>query len=169
MASYNTLVPQASYLSNVRLKASSDNGVTQADLDAAEAHAKAVIDSRLAGIYDISTWGDVTPPIVERIAEMLSAAEVLEYKYERGDTAEGDDTNLPRTLHADALATLEQVRRGETLVIASSGAVVARLCGDALPVSSVPEAEFFPASAASGSFGLRTSQSLEEAYRTRGA
>jgi hypothetical protein len=169
MGSYNTLVPQGGYLSNVRLKASSDNGVTQADMDAAEAHAKAVIDSRLAGVYDLSTWDEVTPPVIERVASMLSSAEVLEYKYERGDTAEGDDTNLPSVIKADALATLEQIRRGATFVVASSGAVVSRLCGDALPVANVPEAEFFPASAGNVSFGAPTSQSLEEVYRTRGA
>lgn len=168
MGSYNTLVPQGGYLSNVRLKASSDNGLTQADLDAAEAHAKAVIDAELAAVYDITGWDLATPPMIERVADMLSSAEVLEYKYQRGDTAEGDDSNLPRVLKRDGAAYLDMIRRGAIALVGFGGGVLPRLAGGALPVSRTPEAEFFPASSGSTSFGGRTTQTLEEAYRTRG-
>jgi hypothetical protein len=168
MGNYNTLVPQAGYLSNVRLKVSPANGVTQGDLDAGQAHAKATVDAQLSGVYDTLGWDSSTPPIIERIADMLSSAEVLEYKYQRGDTAEGDDTNLPSVLRDDAAALLAQIRRGAVSVVAAGGSVVARLAGDALPSAATPEAQFFPASSRTTSFGQPTRQSLEEVYRTRG-
>ena len=168
MGNYNTLIPQAGYLSNVRLKASSANGLTQADLDAAEAHAASAIDAALSGMYDVSTWGGVTPAIIERIADMLASAEVLDYKYQRGDTAEGDDTNLPSVLRDDARALLEMIRNGRLAVVAASGEALPRYGGDALPRTRVPEAEFFPASSRETSFGRPTAESLEEIYRTRG-
>lgn len=169
MSDYNTLVPQAGYLSNVRLKLSSSNGIVQADLDAAQAHARATVDAALAAVYDTAGWTMVTPPMVERIADMLSSAEVLEYKYQRGDTAEGDDTNLPAVLRSDATALLAMIRRGAMALTSLDGVVLARRAGDALPAASVPEARFFPASRDAASLGARTSQSLEEVYRERGA
>jgi len=168
MGNYNTLVPQAGYLSNVRLKASQANGITQADLDAAEGHARATIDAVLATVYDTSAWEAEVPGIVERIADMLSSAEVLDYKYQRGDTAEGDDTNLPAVLKRDGEALLEMVRRGAVSVVTTGGEVQRRLDGGALPEARVPEAEFFPASSDTRSFGTATRHTLEELYRTGG-
>jgi hypothetical protein len=163
VAYYNTLVAEAGYLSNVRLKSSQANGVTQADLYTAQAHAKAEIDATLSAIYDISTWVDETPGIIDRIADMLSSAEVLNYKYQRGDTADGEDTNLPSVIERDARALLAMVAKG------SISLVQARLAAPALPSTNVPEAEFFPASSRTTSFGAGTAQNLEELYRTRGA
>lgn len=172
MGYYSILIPQVGYLSNVRLKSSPANGVTQADLDAAQGHAKAEIDAALAAVYDVGTWEDVTPPIIGRIADMLSSSEVLDYKYQRGDTAGGSPDasgNLPEVLSRDARALLEMIRRGAISLVGADGTVQARLDADAsaLPEARIPEARFFPDSAASSSFGRRTSQSLEEVYRTR--
>jgi hypothetical protein len=169
MGYYNTLVSQAGYLSNVRLKVSQANGVTQADLDNAQAHAKAAIDAALAVLYDASAWEAATPPIIERVADMLSSAEVLDYKYQRGDTAEGDDTNLPAVLARDGQALLAMIRRGAVSIVQADGTVQPRLDGGALPEVRVPEAEFFPDSSRTTSFGRGTSQNLEEIYRRRGA
>ena len=169
MAYYNTLIAEAGYLSNVRLKLSQANGVTQADLYTAQAHAKAEIDAALSGAYDISMWADETPGIIERIADMLSSAEVLNYKYQRGDTADGEDTNLPSVIERDGRALMAMIAKGAISVVRTDGLVQARLAAPALPRTSIPEAEFFPASSRTTSFGLGTAQSLEELYRTRGA
>ena len=169
MGYYNTLAAEAGYLSNVRLKASSANGITQGDLDSAQTHAKATIDAHLAALYDTSAWVSSTPGIIGRVADMLSSAEVLEYKYQRGDTAEGDDTNLPSVLWRDALALLEMIKRGAVSIVASDGQVQARLVTGVLPEGNVPEAEFFPATAGRTSFGRATAQNLESLYRSRGA
>ena len=169
MGYYNTLVAEAGYLSNVRLKTSTANGITQADLNAAQAHAKAEIDAALAPLYNVSGWETETPGIVERIADMLSSAEVLDYKYQRGDTAEGDDTNLPSVLARDARALLGMVTRGAISVVKTDGSIQPRLDAAALPESRVPEVEFFPASSGGASFGMRNTQNLEELYRARGA
>jgi len=169
MGYYNTLVPEAGYLSNVRLKSSSANGITQGDLDAAEAHAKAVIDAALSAVYDMSAWAAETPPIIARIADMLSSAEVLDYKYQRGDTAEGDDTNLPSVLARDGRGLLDMIRRGVISVVGTDGEIQPRLAAAAVPVSRVAEAEFFPDASSGAPFGIRTAQNLEELYKTRGA
>lgn len=169
MGGYNTLVCEAGYLSNVRLKASAANGITQADLDAAEAHARAETDAELSMIYDTSAWEAETPAIVERIADMLSSTEVLEYKYQRGDTAGGDDTNLPAVLAREGRGLLRMIKRGLLAVVDTGGAVQTRLTGDALPAAEVAEAEFFPAVRSATSFGKRTRHNLEDTYVGRGA
>jgi len=168
MAYYNTLAAQGGYLSNVRLKTDPANGVTQDDLDAARAHAKATIDSQLAPVYDVSAWEQETPPIVERIADMLSSAEVLEYKYQRGETADNEDTNLPSVLERNARSLLEMVRRGLLTVVTAGGEVQEPISGGALPESRIPEANFFPASRAERSFGRPTRENLESVYVERG-
>lgn len=168
MGNYNTLVAEGGYLSNVRLKVSQANGVTQGDLDRAEAHAQAAIDARLSAVYDVSGWEAVTPAIIERIADMLSSAEVLDYKYQRGDTAEGDDTNLPAVLKADADALLGMLVRGALEVVSAGGGIQERRSGGAMPEARYPEAEFFPASRGEQSFGRSNSQNLEDLYKTRG-
>jgi hypothetical protein len=167
MANYNTLVAQAGYLSNVRLKSSPENGITQADLSAAEAHARAEIDAALAPFYDTSAWEDETPGIIERIADMLSSAEVLNYKYQRGDTAQGDDTHLPVVIERDARALLAMSAKGTISVVRTDGVIQARLDAPRLPSTRTSEVEFFPSEAPVA--GPRNSQSLEELYRTRGA
>lgn len=167
MANYNTLVAQCGYLSNVRLRSSPANGITQADLSAAEAHARAEIDAALAGMYDVSFWEAETPGIVARIADMLSSAEVLNYKYQRGDTASGDDTHLPVVLERDARMLLGAVAKGNISVVRTDGVIQMRLDAPRLPSARNAGTQFFPDEAPVA--GQRNSQSLEELYRTRGA
>ena len=145
---YNTLTANAGWLKNVDLKTTPANGVTQADLTAAENAAASRIDAELAAVYDTSGWADDTPPIIEHIAELLSSAEVLDYKYQRGDTVDGEDTNLPARLRREAETLLARLRgEGPPLdVVGSDGSVQRRLpgVGRSLPTGSVPPTRFFP-------------------------
>jgi hypothetical protein len=144
--SYNTLAAHAGWLKNVDLKETAANGVTQADLTAAEAAAAARIDAELAGVYDTSGWADDVPPLIAHIASLLSAADVLDCKYERGDTVDGDDTNLPARLRARAERLIDRLRgRGAPLdIVRSDGSLQRRAAnsGRALPISSVDAARF---------------------------
>lgn len=164
MGYYNTLSAETGYLSNVRLKLSQASGITANDLAAAQAHARATIDAALGGIFDASAWENATPPVIERIADMLSSAEVLLYKYERGDTAGGGDSALPAVLARDAGALLEMIRRGAIDVVTAGGEVQPRFAA-ALPAARVAGTTFFPD--ASGSLG--GSRGLDALYRERGA
>jgi len=145
---YNTLTANVGWLKNVDLKSSAAHGVTQADLTAAEDAAAARIDAELAGVYDTGDWAGDTPPIIEHIADLVSAAEVLDYKYQRGDTVDGEDTNLPARLRARAERLLARLRgEGPALeVVLADGTVQARFpgVGRALPTGTVPDTRFFP-------------------------
>jgi len=145
---YNTLTANVGWLKNVDLKTSAANGVTQADLTAAENAAAARIDAELAAVYDTADWADDTPPIIEHAADLISSAEVLDYKYERGDTVDGEDTNLPARLRARAERLLTRLRgQGPALdVVLSDGTVQHRLpgVGRSLPTGTVPDTRFFP-------------------------
>lgn len=123
MRRHNRLAVQVGYLRNVRLKASVASGVTRADLEAAQVHAWSTIKASLGGFYVTAAWGHETPPVVERIADMLSSAEVLRLKYARGDVGDGDDLHLPSVLTRDAQALLGMIRRGDLAVVAKSGDV----------------------------------------------
>ena len=144
--SYNTLTANTGWLKNVDLKASAANGVTQADLTAAENAAAARIDGELAGVYDTSGWTASTPPIIAHVAELLSSAEVLDYKYQRGDTVDGEDTNLPARLRARVERLLNRLRgQGAPLeIVRADGSVQYRRAqvGRALPTSTTPETKF---------------------------
>jgi hypothetical protein len=145
---YNTLAANVGWLKNVDLKTSAANGVTQADLTAAEEAAAARIDAELAGCYDTSAWPDDTPPIIQHVAELLSSAEVLDIKYQRGDTVDGEDTNLPARLTARGEALITRLRgEGPALEVVSEDGTVQRRrpgAGRALPTGTVPETRFFP-------------------------
>lgn len=109
---YNRLVVGLHWLKNVALKDSTAHGVTQGILMAAENAAAAHIDAELAGIYDLSDWSADPPPIIAHIAELLSAAEVLDCKYQGRDMVDGEDTKLPTRLRARAERLLAQLRGG---------------------------------------------------------
>ena len=61
------------------LAASAQDGVTQADLDAAMGAADVMIDSLFGQRYDISGWTDSPPPLVSTLWEMLASAKVIEF------------------------------------------------------------------------------------------
>jgi hypothetical protein len=143
---YHTLSANAGWLKNVTLKTSAANGITQADLTAAEAAAAAQIDAELAPLYDTADWADDPPPLVAHVAELLSAAAVLDQKYERGDTVGGDDTNLPARLRERGERLLSRLAgAGPALeIVRADGAVQRRrpLLGRALPTGESEASRF---------------------------
>ena len=144
--SYCTLAANAGWLKNVTLKTTAANGITAADLTAAQAAAAARIDAELAAVYDVAPWAADTPPIIAHVAELLAAADVLDMKYERGDTVDGDDANLPARLRERAERLIGRLKGdGPPLdVVRADGSVQPRraLVGRALPTGSSEESRF---------------------------
>lgn len=126
MGNYNSLVPHAGYLSNVRLTPSHTTGITQDDLDKAEAHAKATIDAELSPVYDVSDWADMTPTMIERLADMLSSEQILETQRQRGIPLTGI---YPSVVGADTQALLGMLKRGVLETYLPSGELVKRRKG----------------------------------------
>jgi len=62
------------------LAASAQDGVTQADLDAAMSVADTMIDAIFGDRYDIAGWAASSPPLIAMLWEMLAAARVIEFK-----------------------------------------------------------------------------------------
>lgn len=56
------------------------DGITEADLEAAMNTADAMIESLFGGDYDISGWRDAPPPLVSVLWEMLAAAKAIEFR-----------------------------------------------------------------------------------------
>lgn len=62
------------------LAASAQDGVTQADLDAAMDVADTMIEAIFGDRYDISGWQTSSPPLISMLWEMLASAKVIEFK-----------------------------------------------------------------------------------------
>jgi hypothetical protein len=62
------------------LAASAQDGVTQADLDAAMSVADTMIEAIFGDRYDIAGWLASSPPLIAMLWEMLAAAKVIEFK-----------------------------------------------------------------------------------------
>ena len=62
------------------LAASAQDGVTQADLDAAMSVADTMIDAIFGDRYDITGWAASSPPLIAMLWEMLASARVIEFK-----------------------------------------------------------------------------------------
>ena len=74
------------------LAAEAQDGITQADLDAAMDVADTMIESIFGGDYDLSGWRDAPPPLVSALWEMLAAAKAIEFRGLRlGLPGEGGD------------------------------------------------------------------------------
>lgn len=128
---YNKLVAGTGWLKSVVLKPSpivgATHGVSLMDLTAAQTMAVVRVNAELSSIYDVKDWLANPPPVIAHIAELLSAAEVLDYKYQRGDTVDGEDTNLPMRLRARAERLLARLRgEGPPLEVVLSAGMVQR-------------------------------------------
>lgn len=124
--SYATLNAGAGHLKNLGpLAETASVGITQDDLDAAEAHARSMIDASLADVYDTSDWLSATPPIIGKIARLLASADVLDYKHARVDPA--TSSAYAASLRTEARLLLRQVRGGRLSVVGADGTVVTRL------------------------------------------
>ncbi len=62
------------------LAATAQDGITQADLDAAMNTADTMIEAIFGDRYDISLWPDSPPPLVSVLWELLASAKVIEFK-----------------------------------------------------------------------------------------
>ena len=62
------------------LAANAQDGITQADLDAAMRAADTMIESLFAADYDISAWGASPPALVSMLWEMLASAKAIEFR-----------------------------------------------------------------------------------------
>jgi len=60
--------------------ANAQDGITQADLDAAMDMADTMIESLFGGEYDIAGWQAAPPPLVSMLWEMLAAAKAIEFR-----------------------------------------------------------------------------------------
>lgn len=139
---YNSLVPARRYLKNIeKLEGDPTRGITRADLLSAQAAAKAEVDSALAGYYEVSDWASSTPPVIEDLAELLSSAHVLRYRYEREAPASSMVSNFPELLRRQALAMLEDIRKGRRLVILADGSIQSTKQGLGLAVPRVQNPE----------------------------
>ena len=61
------------------LAASAQDGITQADLDAAMSQADTMIESLFGARYDIAGWTPSPPPLVSLLWEMLASAKAVEF------------------------------------------------------------------------------------------
>lgn len=127
MRGYSALVAGAGYLKGVTLTLSPANGITSGDLAGAEEFARKVIDRALEPLYDTCTWLHETPPVVRRVARMISSARILVLKRHRCGIASGEGARLPAVLARDARALLRKIASGEIPVIDTGGRVQARL------------------------------------------
>jgi len=106
---YKTLALGTGYLKNFDPAASDpQKGMTAADVSAAEADAKAVIDGALGDVYDEATWATGVPPVIASIAERLGAAYLIRALYNRDGRG---DLKLAEKLVAEANAMIQQLRK----------------------------------------------------------
>ena len=116
---YKTLEAGKRYLKNLgSLAVDPQDGITQADLDAAEAAAKNRIDAALATVYDISGWAASPPPFIAEIADKLASAGVLVFKFARDG---GGASGLANVLEDTANRDIEMVARHEIALVDSNG------------------------------------------------
>jgi len=151
--SYKTLQANVGYLKNVDLETEASDGITQADLTLAETSAQALIDATLAPVYDLSDWASSTPPVIADVAELLSSASVLDFKYARDASAEGSD-GYAAQLRARGLDVLREVRQGRVAVVGTDGVrrMMRSAAGATVPQANVPQTEFFPDSTLAKTF-----------------
>ena len=83
------------------LAASAQDGITQADLDAAMNEADTMIESLFGSEYDISSWATSPPPLISMLWEILASAKAIEFRDLRlGLPAEEDGSAAARLAHS---------------------------------------------------------------------
>jgi len=139
---YNTLEVAKRYLKSIdALATNPTKGITQSDLTQAEEDAQALVDSELASYYDVSGWSADTPPIIETVAELLSSAEVLRYRYQRDSLGGADAGEFAEVLRKQAEQLLSELKAGRLSVVLSDGTVQRMRpgVGSTVPRGSNPE------------------------------
>ena len=83
------------------LAPSAQDGITQADLDAAMNDADTMIEGLFGDRYDISGWLAEPPPLVSMLWELLASAKVIEFKDLRlGLPGEESEPGAARLVHS---------------------------------------------------------------------
>ena len=139
---YNTLQVARRYLKSIDVLATDPTkGITQEDLTQAQDDAQARIDGVLAPYYEVSGWSADTPPIVETVAELLSSAQVLRYRYQRDSLGGADAGRFAEVLFDQAGKLLADLKSARLSVVLSDGTVQRMRpgVGSTVPRGSNPE------------------------------
>jgi len=113
---YKTLTVGQRYLKNFDpLVTDAQQGITQADVNAAQVEADTLIDLALGDIYDVSGWATATPAIIASIADRLGSAYLIRCKFSRDGKA---DPKFGDFLMEEAQQLLELLRDGAPLRLA---------------------------------------------------
>ncbi len=135
---YNALVPARRYLKNIeRLESDPTKGITRGDLSQAQASARAEVEAALGAYYDTSAWATSTPPIIADVAELLSSAHVLRYRYQREAPGKAMESNFAELLRSEGLAMLGDLKAGRRRIILGDGSVQQMKAGVGLSVPRV--------------------------------
>ena len=117
MGIFTTLTPGAGWLKNLpALVADAQDGLTQADLTAAEAWADARVQGFFGRFYDTTTAAFRAAPIPREVANLLASARVIGFKFARGG---GGDPGMVATLEAQARDLMQEARA--SLLLDASG------------------------------------------------
>ncbi len=118
------------YLKGIpELAANSQDGITQADLDAAMNAADIMIESLFAADYDISGWRTSdSPPLVSMLWEMLASAKAIEFRDLRAGLHAEDSGAAAARLIRSARELIDKVLHGwpERLYLRDTGGNVIR-------------------------------------------
>lgn len=144
-----------------------DDGMTQRDLDAAETYAMHITNGKIGWGYDISTWQDDPPPLVEYINDLLASAKALEFYLNR-------DTNItlgaefqPDKMEKDALEMLDGIRLGGMELTDTDGSILSRK--QISPRQGIRHREsaatFYPDKNSHRSFGVPARFTAERTYK----
>ncbi len=88
------------------------DGMTQADLDAAMDAADARIESLFGGDYDISGWREEPPPLIAILWDLFAAARVIEFRDLRLGLPGDDGRSAAARLHQTAQNLLDRILHG---------------------------------------------------------
>ena len=125
---YVTLAVDEDYLKPIgELAASADEGIIQADLDAAEDEAMELTKGTIGWMYDISNWETTTPSLIEYVNKLLASAVALEYYLSRDTDITVGTQYEPEKLWEQGNDYLEKIRKGDLELLDSSDALIPRL------------------------------------------
>lgn len=164
---YVTLAVDEDYLKPIgELAASADEGIVQADLDAAEEEAMQLTKGTIGWMYDISDWETTTPPQIEYVNKLLASAVALDYYLSRDTDVTVGTQYEPEKLWQQGVDYLDKIRKGDMELLDSSDVYIARLRLSPRqgPKSESSEAYFYPDRATTKSFGQFPRFSAERTF-----
>lgn len=94
------------------LAASAQDGITQADLDAAMNVADTMIEAIFGERYDISGWQASSPPLISMLWQILASAKVIEFKDLRLGLPEDDGPSGAAGLIRSARELVDKILHG---------------------------------------------------------